>query len=38
VINRGSIVADLPTDETDIDQVGYLMLEGKEKQDAKKNH
>ncbi len=37
VLYRGRVVADLPTEETDIEQVGYLMLEGKEK-DAKKNN
>ena len=31
VLHRGKIVADLPTDQTNIDEVGYLMLEGKEK-------
>jgi general nucleoside transport system ATP-binding protein len=36
VINRGKIVADLPTEKTNVDQVGYLMLEGKDKEDAKK--
>jgi general nucleoside transport system ATP-binding protein len=35
VLNRGRIVADLPTEKTNVDQVGYLMLEGKEKEDAK---
>lgn len=35
VLHRGQIVADLPTEETNIEEVGYLMLEGKEK-DAKK--
>jgi len=34
VLHRGKIVADLPTDQTDIEEVGYLMLEGKEN-DAK---
>ena len=29
VLSRGRIVADLVTDETDINEVGYLMLEGK---------
>lgn len=31
VLHRGKIVADLPTEKTDIEEVGYLMLEGKEK-------
>ncbi len=30
VLHRGKIAADLPTDDTDIEEVGYLMLEGKE--------
>lgn len=34
VINRGRIVADLRTEETSVEQVGYLMLEGKEKENA----
>lgn len=29
VLHRGAIVADLITDETDVQEVGYLMLEGK---------
>ncbi len=29
VLNRGEIVADLPTEETTINEVGYLMLKGK---------
>jgi general nucleoside transport system ATP-binding protein len=35
VLNRGKIVADLPTEKTNLEQVGYLMLEGKDKEDAK---
>jgi simple sugar transport system ATP-binding protein len=31
VLHRGKIAADLPTDRTDIEEVGYLMLEGKER-------
>ncbi|MEI7849967.1 MAG: ABC transporter ATP-binding protein [Chloroflexota bacterium] len=38
VLHRGKIVADLPTEQTSLEQVGYLMLEGKEKQDAKEGH
>lgn len=38
VLHRGKIVADLPTEKTNVDQVGYLMLEGKEKEDAKEIH
>ncbi|MPN08800.1 Xylose import ATP-binding protein XylG [bioreactor metagenome] len=34
VINRGRMVADLRTEETSVEQVGYLMLEGKEKENA----
>jgi ABC-type uncharacterized transport systems, ATPase components len=34
VLHRGCIVADLPTEKTNVEQVGYLMLEGKEKEDA----
>ena len=34
VLHRGKIVADLPTESTNVDQVGYLMLEGKDKEDA----
>ena len=34
VIFRGRIVADLPVDQTNIDQIGYLMLEGQEKINA----
>ncbi|MBW6472510.1 MAG: ABC transporter ATP-binding protein [Anaerolineaceae bacterium] len=37
VLHRGMIVADLPTEKTDIEQVGYLMLEGKEN-DAKETN
>lgn len=29
VLSRGEIVADLPTDATDINEVGYLMLQGR---------
>ncbi len=36
VIHRGRIVADLPTEQTNIDQVGYLMLQGKDDGDAAK--
>ena len=35
VMHRGKIVADLPTESTNVEQVGYLMLEGKDKEDAK---
>ena len=35
VLNRGKIVADLATEKTNLEQVGYLMLEGKDKEDAK---
>lgn len=35
VLHRGKIAADLPTDQTNIEQIGYLMLEGKEKNLAK---
>ena len=38
VLNRGKIVADLPTEKTNLEQVGYLMLEGKDKEDAKEIH
>ena len=38
VLHRGKIVADLPTDQTDVDQIGFLMLEGKENLDAEKGH
>ena len=38
VLHRGKIVADLPTEKTNVDQVGYLMLEGKDKKDAKEIH
>jgi simple sugar transport system ATP-binding protein len=31
VLSRGKIVADLPTEKTTVDQVGYLMLEGEDK-------
>jgi simple sugar transport system ATP-binding protein len=34
VIFRGRIVADLPVDQTNIDQIGYLMLEGQERINA----
>ncbi len=34
VMHRGKIVADLSTEKTDVDQVGYLMLEGKDKENA----
>ena len=37
VLHRGKIVADLATEKTNVDQVGYLMLEGKDKEDAKEN-
>jgi len=33
VLHRGSIVANLPTDQTNLEEVGILMLEGKEKAD-----
>lgn len=36
VIFRGKIVADLPVDQTNIEQIGYLMLEGREKINAAK--
>jgi simple sugar transport system ATP-binding protein len=36
VIHRGRIVANLPVEETTVDQVGYLMLEGKGEDDAEK--
>lgn len=36
VIHRGNIVADLPIEQAHIDQIGYLMLEGKEKSNAEK--
>ncbi len=35
VLHRGRVVADLPTEKTNMEEVGYLMLEGKEN-DAKK--
>lgn len=35
VLHRGQIVADLRTEDTDIDEVGFLMLEGKGKEDEK---
>jgi len=35
VMHRGKIVADLPIEKTNVEQVGYLMLEGKDKEDAK---
>jgi simple sugar transport system ATP-binding protein len=38
VLHRGKIVADLPTDDTSVEQVGYLMLEGKEKENAQEIH
>ena len=38
VLNRGKIVADLPTEKTNLEQVGYLMLEGKDKENAKEIH
>jgi len=34
VIFRGRIAADLPVDQTNIEQIGYLMLEGSEKINA----
>lgn len=34
VLYRGKIVADLPAEQTDVDEVGYLMLQGKEKDHA----
>jgi len=36
VIFRGKIVADLPVAQTNIEQIGYLMLEGREKINAAK--
>lgn len=36
VIHRGRIVANLPVEETTVEQVGYLMLEGKGEDDAEK--
>jgi simple sugar transport system ATP-binding protein len=38
VINRGKIVADLPVEKTSMEEVGYLMLEGKEKENAEEIH
>jgi simple sugar transport system ATP-binding protein len=38
VLHRGRIVADLPVEQTNVDQVGYLMLEGKEKENAQEVH
>jgi simple sugar transport system ATP-binding protein len=38
VLHRGHIVADLPVERTTVDQVGYLMLEGKEKENAQEVH
>jgi hypothetical protein len=38
VIFRGRIAADLPVDQTNIEQVGYLMLEGQEKINAAKTN
>jgi len=38
VLHRGHIVADLPVEQTTVDQVGYLMLEGKEKENAQEVH
>jgi simple sugar transport system ATP-binding protein len=38
VLHRGHIVADLPVEQTNVDQVGYLMLEGKEKENAQEVH
>jgi simple sugar transport system ATP-binding protein len=35
VLHRGAFVANQPTEQTNIDQIGYLMLEGKDKEDAK---
>ena len=35
VLHRGKIVGDLLTENTDVEQIGYLMLEGKDKADAK---
>lgn len=32
VLSRGRLVADLATDETDINEVGYLMLEGRHRE------
>lgn len=38
VLHRGRIVANLPVEQTDVDEVGYLMLEGKGREDAEKTH
>jgi hypothetical protein len=35
VLHRGRIEADFDTKKTNVEQVGYLMLEGKDKEDAK---
>lgn len=38
VIFRGRIAANLPVDQTNIEQIGYLMLEGREKINAAKTN
>lgn len=38
VLHRGRIVADLPVDQTSVEEVGYLMLEGKDKKYAEEAH
>lgn len=36
VLHRGKMVADFPVGETDLEEVGYWMLEGKGVKDAEK--
>ena len=36
VLFRGKIVSNLPVEQTNLEEIGYLMLEGKRPDDAKK--